>query len=216
MHQFDLTVDKRETGSKQHLKGLRTAQMIPCAAYGHNEDTRHYSVKETEMLKLFQKVGKETAIINLVDGKKKHMTIVKDIQRDPKTYKILHIDFQILHKGEAIKVDIPIELTGASIGVKEGGILEQLIREVSVKVLPSRIPEHFQLDITALQTGDSLHVSDIDFDGEILDSPDETVCIIAAPRTEAETEEEEEEGAEGAAEPEIIGEAKEGEEAKEE
>lgn len=208
MHQYELTVDKRETGSKHHLKELRLGHMIPCAAYGHNEDTRHYAVKETEMLKLFQTVGTETAIINLVDGKKKLMTIVKSIQRDPKTYKILHIDFQILHKGESIKVNIPLKLTGASVGVKEGGILEQLIRDISVKVLPSKIPEHFELDITNMNIGDSLHVRDIEFDGEILDNPDETICIVAAPRAEAEKPEDEEEG-EVAAEPEVIGEAKE-------
>ncbi len=208
MLQYDLHVDKRETGSKHHLKELRNNNVIPCVAYGHNEESRSYSVNETEMIKLLHKIGKENAIINLIDGKKKHMTVIKDVQREPKSYKIRHIDFLMLHKGETFKVDVPVLLTGAPEGVKEGGVLEHLIREISVKVLPSKIPEHFEVEISSLNIGDSLHVKDLKFtDGEILDDPDETICIIAAPKTVAAEEESEIE--ETAAEPELIGETKE-------
>ncbi len=210
MNQYSLPIEKREIGSKQDLKELRRQNMIPCIAYGHNEKTKCFAVKSLEITKYFHTVGKENTIINIVFGKKKEMTIVKNIQRNPKTYEITHIDFHILHKGKLIKADIPVMLVGTAIGVKEGGVLEQLIREVSVKVLPMKMPEHFEFNVEKLNTGESLHIRDIEFkDGEILEPPQRTICTVLAPRVEVEEEPEgEAEGEEGTLEPEVIGEKK--------
>ncbi|MCK4524049.1 50S ribosomal protein L25 [candidate division WOR-3 bacterium] len=212
MIQYSLPIEKREIGSKQDLKELRKQNMIPCVAYGHGEKTRSFAVNPIEIAKYFHTVGKENTIINIVFGKKKQMTLMKDIQRNPKTYQITHIDFHILHKGQMIKADIPVILIGTALGVKEGGVLEQLIREVSVKVLPMKMPEHFEFNVEKLQTGESLHIRDIEFkDGEILEPPQRTICTILAPRVEEEeTPEEEAAAAEGteALEPEVIGEKK--------
>ncbi len=210
MIQYSLPIEKREIGSKQDLKELRRNNLIPCVAYGHGEKTKSFAVKTMEIAKYFHTVGKENTIINIVLGKKKQMTLMKDIQRNPKTYQITHIDFHILHKGQMIKADIPVRLIGTALGVKEGGVLEQLIREVSVKVLPMNMPEHFEFNVEELQTGESLHIRDIEFkDGEILEPPQRTICTVLAPRVEVEEEPEEEAAAETESlEPEVIGEKK--------
>ena len=204
MLQFDLQVDQREKGTKHDLNVLRNKQFIPCVAYGYHEESASLAVKETDLIHLFHKMGKENAIINLVINDEKKMTIIKDIQRNPRTYKISHIDFQILHEGEEIKVDVPIRLIGSPAGVKEGGVLEQMIREVSLKCLPVNIPQHLEVDVTDLELGESIHISDLEFtDGEILEDDSMSIATITAPKFEfpEETEEEEE-----LAEPALIGE----------
>ncbi|MFO8061808.1 MAG: 50S ribosomal protein L25 [bacterium] len=207
MLQFDLQVDRREKGTRHDLNVLRNKQFIPCVAYGYHEESVSLAVKETDLIHLFHQMGKENAIINLVINDEKKMTIIKDLQRNPRTYKISHIDFQILHEGEEIKVDVPIRLIGAPAGVKEGGVLEQMIREVPIKCLPVNIPQHLEVDVTDLELGESIHISDLEFtEGEILEDDSMSIATITAPKFEfpEETEEEEE-----LAEPALIGEEEE-------
>ena len=142
MLQFDLQVDQREKGTKHDLNVLRNKQFIPCVAYGYHEESASLAVKETDLIHLFHKMGKENAIINLVINDEKKMTIIKDIQRNPRTYKISHIDFQILHEGEEIKVDVPITLSILSMqlgrSIKFDPVKEQIIgdAEASRRAIP--------------------------------------------------------------------------------
>jgi large subunit ribosomal protein L25 len=142
-------------------------------------------VQETEYL--FRRISVENTIVDLVvDGEKEpFQTLVRDIQTHPHKIGLLHVDFLRIQKGVAVELDIPVVLEGVPVGVKEsGGVLEQLINELRVKCIPAKIPEAVRMDVTGLQVGDSLHVSDIDLgEGvEILVDPERTLCNVAIPK----------------------------------
>jgi len=145
-----------------------------------------------------------------IDGEKgARKCVLKEIQRDPVTGKYLHVDFLGVKMGEKIIVTIPLVLRGVSLGTKAGGILEHLIRELEIECFPRHLPEKLEIDVSDLEIGDSIHISDLNFeDIKILDDPDETVVVVEAPRLVVEEELEEEE----ITEPELIGEKKEEEE----
>lgn len=208
MLQYDLNVETREDTGKHALRLLRKNNAIPCVAYGHNEKNRLFSVKEADVLKMLHTIGRENAIISINVDKKGIQTLIKNVQRDPRTNRINHIDFLILHKGEKIRVDVPVKLTGTPAGVRAGGVLEQLIRDVSIKCLPVDIPQHFEIDISGLDIGDSVHVKNIPLNKfEMLTHLDETIVTVIAPKAAKAEEEKTEE--EEMKEPEVITEKKE-------
>ena len=162
-------------------------------------------LQETEYL--FQRIAVENTILDLViEGDDEPVqTLIREIQAYPHKPGLLHVDFLRIQKGVAVEVEIPVSLEGIPVGVREsGGILEQLINEIRVKCIPSKIPEVVSLDVTELAVGDSLHVSDIDLgeDVDLLVDTDRTICSVQVPKIVAadveEPEEEElEEGLEG-------------------
>jgi large subunit ribosomal protein L25 len=153
----------------------------------------------------------ESTVIEVTVGSQTAKTLIREIQRHPIRRQILHVDFQALVAGEKVTVNIPIVLVGIPEGVRlEGGVLDQTLRELEIEVDPSNIPDHVELDVTNMVSGDSLHVSDIKRpEGvEILDDPETSVAVLAAPRAvieETPAVEAVEGAAEGAAEPEVIG-----------
>ncbi len=163
-----------------------------------------------------------SAIFNLeVDGKT-NKVIIRDIQRDPVTSHVVHVDFHAIRMDKALHLSIPIRFIGMARGVKtDGGILQTTMREVDISCLPTDIPEHIDVDVSDLGIGDAIHIRDLNVpNAKILDEPQRTVVVVAAPTVvKVETPEEEvaaelaegEEGAEAAAE----GEAEEGAKAEE-
>jgi large subunit ribosomal protein L25 len=119
----------------------------------------------------------------------------------------LHVDFFEIRAGEKLNVNVPLHLVGTPIGVRNGGVLQQVRHEIEIECLPSEIPASFEVDISGLAIGDSLHIGDIDLGGvDLLEEPERTICLVAAPRVVEVAEEEELEGAfeEEDAEPEVI------------
>lgn len=213
MLQYDLPVEKREKG-KHILTLLRKNNKIPCVAYGHKEENRLFSVDEVELNKMFHAIGREKSLINIKMGKDNFLAIIKEIFRSPRTNKILHIDFQIIHKSEKLKLSVPIILKGSAKGVKEGGIVEHLLRDLEIKCLPADIPSHVEVDVSELGIGDSIHVKDIKAEKfEIVENPEEVVVTILAPKAYVEEAPKPEEEAK---EPELIREKKEESEEEEE
>jgi len=146
-------------------------------------------------------------------------TLIREIQRHPIKRQILHVDFQALVAGEKVTVSIPIVLIGVPEGVRlEGGVLDQTLREIEIEVDPSSIPDHVEYDVTNMVIGDSVHISDLKVpEGvEVIDDPETSVAVVAAPRAvieETAAVAEPVEGEAGAvAEPEVIGRGKEDEE----
>jgi large subunit ribosomal protein L25 len=157
-----------------------------------------------------------TTIIDLAVDGATVKALIRDVQRHPFRPGIIHVDFYEIHEGETITLDIPIHLVGIPDGVRNGGgVLDQVVREIEIEVLPRHIPEYVELDVSALGIGQSLHVSDLRIENAVvLAEPERTVCTVVAPRVEeVGTEAEEAEGAE--LEPELIRKAKEDEEEKE-
>lgn len=207
MEQIQLTSSTRTGRGKGSARQLRRQGLIPAVLYGGELGNLALSVS---MYDLYQIIGRgvgENALINLAieeDGEIKNTAvIIKDFQIDPVMRTLLHADFLEVTMGQAIEVNIPLELTGASPGVKAGGVLEFITREIAVECLPSKIVDHIQVDTSSLEIGDTLTVSDISVDAEskILTDSEIVIATIGAPLTERAAEEKEEEEQ---AEPEVI------------
>jgi large subunit ribosomal protein L25 len=210
----NLSAKKRTDSGKGAARKLRSAQQIPGIIYGHNREPQMLALDWRELERMLERVSPETTVIELdIDGTTSR-TLIREIQRHPFKRQVLHVDFLELVAGERVTVDVPVVLVGTPAGVRSsGGILDQILREVTVDVDPSNIPNHIELDVSALEVNESLHVANLVVPAgvEVQDDPDATICVVAAPRVEAEAEPAAEAATEGA-EPELIRKEKVGEE----
>jgi large subunit ribosomal protein L25 len=210
----NLSAKKRTDSGKGAARKLRSAQQIPGIIYGHNREPQMLALDWRELERMLERVSPETTVIELdIDGTTSR-TLIREIQRHPFKRQVLHVDFLELVAGERVTVDVPVVLVGTPAGVRSsGGILDQILREVTVDVDPSNIPNHIELDVSALEVNESLHVANLVVPAgvEVQDDPDATICVVAAPRVEAEAEPAAEAATEGA-EPDLIRKEKEGEE----
>src|SRR6185503_13859897 len=211
MAMVSFSATAREKGGKGAARQLRARGQVPAVIYGHGREPMSLSLNARDLDKLLGHIQAESTVIEVTVEGHTAKTLIREIQRHPIKRQILHVDFQALVAGEKVTVNIPITLIGIPEGVKlEGGVMEQPLRELEIEVDPSNIPDHFELDVSTLKIGDSLHVSDIKApEGvQILDDPETSVVVVAAPRAVIE-ETPAAEGAEGAteaaAEPEVIG-----------
>ncbi len=213
-----LKAEKRDEKGKGEARRLRRDGLVPAVMYGHGFDSESLRVDEHELSLLLGRISAGSTLIDLeIDGGPARKVLIRDVQKHPWRPSILHIDFFRINVDEAITVAVPLQLTGDAEGVKnEGGILQQHRYEINVSCLPTAIPDGFQIDVSELAIGDSLHVSDVDVgDVTVVDEPETIVCAVIPPtilKLEEEVEEEElEEGEE--LEPEVVGEAEAGEDA---
>jgi large subunit ribosomal protein L25 len=165
MEKIELEVKKREEIGKK-LKPLRQAGLIPAVVYGRKIKPLSIMIDKKLFIKtiLRSEAGMNAIVaLKLAGEKTKEIPVLThEVQRDPLTDEIIHIDFRHIIMDEAIKTRVPIELTGIPIGVKEtGGVLVHGLREVEVECLPTNIPDKFEIDVSALKIGDSLHISDL-------------------------------------------------------
>lgn len=203
-----LSASKRSDTGKGAARKLRAAQMIPGVIYGHNREPLALSMSSRELDRLLDRIAAETTVVELTIDGAMSRTLIREIQRHPFKREVLHVDFLELVAGEKVTVDLPIVLVGTPEGVRtSGGILDQILREISIEVDPVNMPSHIELDVSQLGINDSLHVSDLKVpEGvEILVDAESTVCVVAPPHAE-EAPPAPEAGAEGeaAAEPELI------------
>jgi large subunit ribosomal protein L25 len=206
-----LSASPRDTVGKGAARTLRTAGKIPAVIYGHAREPQSLAIPTREFEKLLERVSAESTVIELDVGGTVARTLIREIQRHPFKKQILHIDFQELVAGEKVTVNVPIVLMGTPEGVRlSGGIMSQVLSELSILVDPVNIPRRIEADVTHLTIGHSLHVSDLTApDGvEILDEPESTVAVVSAPKAVEETAPVVE-AAEGEAEPELIRKTKE-------
>ncbi|HWJ15258.1 MAG TPA: 50S ribosomal protein L25/general stress protein Ctc [Gemmatimonadaceae bacterium] len=193
---------------------LRQSGNVPAIIYGHGREPQSLAINTREVERLLGTISAGSTVIELnMDGTTAR-TLIREIQRHPFKRSILHIDFQELVAGEKVTVSVPLRFTGTADGVRNsGGILEETMHQVHVRVDPSLIPDHIDVDVTPLTIGHSFHISDLKLpEGvTILDDAGATVCVCAAPQ--AAVEEVAAPGAEGApeaaAEPELIRKTKE-------
>jgi large subunit ribosomal protein L25 len=219
MESLKLTSEYRVSSGKGVSRRLRAQGRVPAVLYGHSEESVKISIDEADFLRVLRVRG-ETAIIGLtVEGevKKDCDAIIKEIQQHPASGEILHVDFQHIRRGEKIKIDVPVELLGEPLGVKEmGGVLEHGPRELVIRCLPRDIPERITVDVSGLKMHDAIHVKDIAAQHpgfEFLDDLGTTIAIVVPSRIE---EAAPVPVAEEVAEPEVIGKGKEGEKKEEE
>ena len=211
MATVSFTANSRDAVGKGAARTLRSKGEIPAVIYGHGREPLPLSLNARDLDKLLGHIQAESTVIEVTVGSTTAKTLIREIQRHPIRRQILHVDFQALVAGEKVTVNIPIVLVGIPEGVRlEGGVLDQTLRELEIEVDPSNIPDHFELDVTNMVIGDSVHISDLKVpEGvEVLDDPETSVAVVAAPRAviEETAAVEAVEGAEGVAvEPEVIG-----------
>jgi large subunit ribosomal protein L25 len=210
MERLELDAEIRsETGQRASSK-LRDKGLVPGVVYGRKQEAINLKLEPKDL----DNVTGGNAIIDLSFGDDTSTVMVKEVQKDVITGEYLHVDFHQIALDEAIAIEVPISLEGTAIGEREGGVLQESLRTIEVNCLPTEIPEDIKVDISELDVGESLHVSELeaDEDIEILTSGDDVVVTVVVP-TELEVEEEEEEEI---AEPEVIGEELDEEEEEEE
>lgn len=214
-----LSATPRTSSGKGPARSLRSAGRIPGVVYGHAREPQPLTLDTREFEKLLSHIAAESTVIELSLDGQTTKTLIREIQRHPFKRQILHVDFQELVAGEKVQVNIPIVLMGVPEGVRaSGGVMDQTLRELSIRVDPSAIPDHIEVDVTGVQIGHSIHVSELSLpEGvEVLNDPEAPVCVVAAPRAVVEETAAVAEPVEGEAEPEVIGRGKEAEEEGEE
>jgi large subunit ribosomal protein L25 len=165
---------------------LRKEGFTPCVFYGPELSEPVVGKIDTMQInRLLSGVHWETMRITLtLPSGEDEMCIIREVQRHPLTGKFVHIDFMRLLKGRKVTVNVPVRIHGkeACLGIKEGGVLENL-HEIAVETLPMSIPEFIDVDISALGLGGMIHVADLKLDEvTLLADPEEVVAIVAAPR----------------------------------
>lgn len=214
-----LNATPRTSSGKGPARTLRSAGQIPGVVYGHAREPQALTLDTREFEKLLSHISAESTVIELSLDGQTTKTLIREIQRHPFKRQILHVDFQELVAGEKVQVNIPIVLQGVPEGVRaSGGVMDQTLRELSIRVDPSAIPDHIEVDVTGVQIGHSIHVSELTLpEGiEVLNDPEAPVCVVAAPRAVVEETAAAAEPVEGEAEPEVIGRGKEAEDEAEE
>lgn len=182
---------RREQG-KNAVRKLRAAGKIPAVVYGHGEQTRMLAVDAHELELLFKRVHWENTIIDIeVEGERAPVrALVREVQAHAHRPMIFHVDFQQIHAGELIHVEVPIRLVGTSPGAKAGGVLMHTITDLEIRCTPDKIPEFIAVDISGLGINESIHLRDITLpegvEAEI--DADQTICSVAPPTVSTVTE----------------------------
>ena len=205
MKRADLPAIKRTEKGKNVARRLRRDGKIPAVLYGKGSEPMPLTIALSDFKNVLHGQESHNTLISMKvegEGSKELLSLPKEIVFDPLCGDILHIDFQQVHLDQAIATQIPVHVVGSSPGVKQGGVLEHLIREIDIECLPMDIPEFIEADISSLQIGDSIHVADLNLEENvrILSDESSTVVIVAAPTLDRSAEEAEEEAAEEGAE----------------
>src|SRR5215831_18158178 len=207
---IQLKGSRREQTGKGGARKARAAGQIPAVLYGHGETPQPIAVDFREFELALRGHKGSNAIVNLdVTGGGEVTALVRDVQYDPLSRAIIHLDFQHISLTEQIEVEVPVHFIGTPTGVKDGGgILEHLVRTLTVRVLPTAIPPSIDVDVTALNIGQNLHVRDLEpgTGYQIITDADVAVAAVVAPAAEEVAPAPAEgEAAAAAAEPEVVG-----------
>src|SRR5262245_6234708 len=138
----------RNAKGKGVARKLRAAGEVPAVIYGHGREPQSLTVNGREFGRLAERIRITSTVIELAFDGKVAKTLIRELQRDPLTRSALHIDFQELVAGEKVNVSVPLRFVGSAQGVKEGGILEEVMHELEVRVDPSEIPDHIDVDVS--------------------------------------------------------------------
>ena len=212
----NLSASARTDTGKGVARSLRRSGQVPAVIYGHARQVQSLAINAKDLDRLLGTIAAESTVIELaVDGGRATKTLIREIQRHPFKRMILHVDFQELVAGEKVTVSIPLVLVGTPDSVRlEGGVMDQVLRELEIEVDPSNIPNHIDVDVSHLELGHSVHVSDLKLpEGvTVMADPETTICVVSVPRAAIETPAGGVEAVEGAPEPEVIGAKKEDDE----
>jgi large subunit ribosomal protein L25 len=208
METTKIKASERKDFSKSETRRIRNEGYIPGVFYSKNNQPIHINVADKAINPLV--FTAKTHLISLqLEGHDEYECIIKDVQFDPVTDKLIHFDLLGLTKGEKIILEIPVRLTGTPVGVKEGGIIQHVMHKIEVECLPRNIPEHIVIDISDLKLGDSIHISDLNYkEIEFTDSKESMIVQVTHAKIKEEVAPVAEAVGEEPAEPEVISKGK--------
>ena len=212
MENIILEANERKNTNKQTRNSLRNQGRVLGTFYYKHVKPISIDVSRQSIHPLV--FTSKTNLISLkLKDHDKYECVIKNVQFDPVSDKVVHFDLMGITKGEKIQLEIPLQLIGNAIGIKDGGILQQSLYKIDVECLPKNIPQYLDIVISDLALGDSIHVSDLSYDNiTIISVPESIVVSVNHPKVEAEVAVEEGEEIteeEESAEPEVIGKGKE-------
>lgn len=170
----------RENVGTKDAKAVRNNDRVPCVVYGGETQT-HFTVAKLDMERLV--FTPHVSIVNLDIAGKKSKAIIKAVQFHPVTDKVQHVDFLELNEKKKVRIEIPVKLTGRSVGVMAGGKLQQVFRKVKVLALPADLPDDVTIDITNLKVGDQVRIKELSTDKvQILNAPNAVIVSVKVAR----------------------------------
>ncbi|MFC3040982.1 50S ribosomal protein L25/general stress protein Ctc [Virgibacillus xinjiangensis] len=193
-----LKATKRENLTKSATKQIRETGGVPAVLYGKEQEPTSISVESIDLVKTVRDEGRNAVISLDVQGGESVDVMLHDYQMDPLKDELIHADFYAVNMSQEMDVSVPLRLEGEAIGSRDGGVLQQPLYELQVRAKPGSIPEEIVVDVTSLEVGDSLAVSDLPKADsyEITEEPDTTIVTITAPDTVEDAEEAPDENAE--------------------
>ena len=191
MAMMELTAVRRHGSGKEGARKLLSRGKVPGIMYGKGLATRSIEFDRRDLEKFLSVARRGTVIVrmNVQDEAeaKESYAVLKDIQTNPRTDRVIHVDFYEVAFGKKFRIEVPIRIKGKAAGIEQGGIVEQVTRSLEVECLPANVPEFLEMDVTPLEIGDSLHLKDVKFpEGVQPVEKDMTTTIVSvhAPRVE--------------------------------
>jgi len=182
MSEIVLQVRRREPG-RSNARKLRRESQVPGIYYFHGAEPISICAAELALRPLVYTTESHIVRMTLDDGTEKSC-VLKDVDFDPVTDRVVHFDLQGVAADETIRVEIPVVLVGSAIGARNGGIVDWVLHRLEIECLPQHLPEHIDVDISDVEIGGAVHVSDLRIDNiSILTHADLSILTIAAPRT---------------------------------
>lgn len=207
MEALNLDVKHRNINGSASSRRLRSEGMLPGILYGSENDPIAVEMDLHKVEKIVNQHSSDSVLLDIdLDGVGKVSVLMKEIQFHPVTSEILHVDLQRVLANKPIQVDISVELKGEPEGVKAGGLLDQILRSITVQSLPADLIESIDVDVSNLRIGDSLSICDLNISSKLTVINDQNSLVVAvnAPKVEVADEEVSEDVSEDAVEPEVI------------
>ena len=184
-----LTAEVRSDSGKGAARKLRAAGRVPAVIYGHHREPQSLALDARALGLTLERVSASSVFELTIGGGTAVRALIREIQRHPVKRTLIHVDFQELVAGEKVTVRVPLVFVGTADGVRnQGGLLEEVTRELEITADPSNIPDHIDVDVTALTIGHPMHVRDLTLPSGVTALADEgaTVVQVSPPRLEEE------------------------------
>jgi len=199
MSDVTLNVEPRAELGSGPAGRYRREGKVPATVYGLEADAQSVLVGARELERILHGASGANTLITLNLGEGDALALARQIQRHPTRGDLVHVDFVRIRRDVAVTADIPLQVEGEAPGARQGGMLEQLLFSVTIEAMPGSIPNSLTVDVSMLELGDQIHVSDLPVPAGVTlqHEPEELVVQVAIPRGLAEDEEGEGEGEEG-------------------
>ena len=179
-----LVAERRDGTGKSVTRKLRAAGKVPAVVYGHGMTPISVVVDSKELYHVMHTGAGANVLVDLVVDGEEHLALAREVQRNYVRGEVVHVDFLAIRRDQKVAIDVPVRVVGESPGVKQGGVVEHHLWDLHVECLPGDVPEAIEADISPIELGSSLHVSDLVVPSGVtmLTSPDEVVLSVVTPQ----------------------------------